>query len=64
MSEPTQLTGLQIEVAHIFFDLGASTGYLVAGGAALLAADLIGTSDRGPGPLRLHAGYLGDRGEG
>ena len=41
MPDPTQLTGLQIEVAHIFFDLEASKGYLVAGGAALLAADLI-----------------------
>lgn len=41
MAEPTHLTGFQIEVAGIFFDLEASKGYLVAGGAALLAADLI-----------------------
>ncbi len=41
MAEPNQLTELQIEVARIFFTLDASKGYLVAGGAALLAADLI-----------------------
>lgn len=41
MAERTQLTGLQIEVAHIFFEVEASKGYLVPGGAALLAADLI-----------------------
>lgn len=35
------LTGFQIEVARIFFDLDASHGYVVAGGAALLASDLI-----------------------
>ena len=41
MTEPSELTGLQIEVAHRFFELEGSRGYLVAGGAALLAADLI-----------------------
>lgn len=41
MAEHAQLTGFQIEVAHLFFGLEASEGYLVAGGAALLAADLI-----------------------
>jgi hypothetical protein len=41
MAEPNALTRFQVEVAHIFFELEASRGYLVAGGAALLAADLI-----------------------
>ncbi len=41
MAEPSALTSLQVEVARIFFDLDASRGYLVAGGAALLAVDLI-----------------------
>jgi hypothetical protein len=41
MAEPSPLTSLQIEIARIFFDLDASRGYLVAGGAALLAVDLI-----------------------
>ncbi|MGI8522438.1 MAG: nucleotidyl transferase AbiEii/AbiGii toxin family protein [Nocardioides sp.] len=35
------LTPQQIEVAGIFFDLKASSGYVVAGGAGLLASDLI-----------------------
>ena len=39
--EPDHLTPFQVEVARIFFDLKASGGYLVAGGAALLASDLI-----------------------
>lgn len=41
MPEPSPLTSLQIEVAHRFFELEGSRGYLVAGGAALLAAHLI-----------------------
>lgn len=41
MPERSALTGIQIAVARIFFDLDASRGYLVAGGAALLASDLI-----------------------
>ncbi len=35
------LTDFQIEVAHLFFGLDASDGYVVAGGAALIASDLI-----------------------
>jgi hypothetical protein len=35
------LTPLQIEVARIFFELEAAEGFLVAGGAALLASELI-----------------------
>lgn len=46
MNQPG-LTPIQIEVAHIFFSLDQSRGYVVAGGAALLASDLIarGTED-------------------
>jgi len=36
-----RLTAFQVQVARIFFGLKASQGYLVAGGAALLASDLI-----------------------
>lgn len=36
------LTAFQVEVAHVFFRLNASEGYVVAGGAALVASDLIG----------------------
>lgn len=36
-----QPTSFQVEVARIFFSLDASKDYLVAGGAALLASDLI-----------------------
>lgn len=39
--EPDHLTPFQVEVAGIFFGLKASGGYVVAGGAALLASDLI-----------------------
>lgn len=39
--ESDHLTTFQVEVARIFFGLKASGGYLVAGGAALLASDLI-----------------------
>jgi hypothetical protein len=35
------LTPVQVEVARVFFGLKASEGFLVAGGAALLASDLI-----------------------
>lgn len=41
MSEPAFLTHLHVELARIFFSLGSSEGYLVAGGAGLLASDLI-----------------------
>lgn len=41
MVQPGALTPLQIKVARIFFDLGTSEGFLVAGGAALLASELI-----------------------
>jgi hypothetical protein len=41
MAGPNPLTGLQIEIARLFFELETSKGYLVAGGAALLAVDLI-----------------------
>lgn len=34
------LTPFQTEVAQLFFSLPASDGFLLAGGAALLAADL------------------------
>lgn len=40
MGQPN-LTDFQIEVARVFFGLKESGGFLVAGGAALLAADLI-----------------------
>jgi len=39
--ERRRLTALQVEVARLFFALEESVGYLVAGGAALLASDLI-----------------------
>lgn len=38
--EATLLTRFQIEVAHLFFALPASDGFLLAGGAALLAQHL------------------------
>lgn len=41
MGHPRQLRGFQIELAGIFFDLDEAAGYFVAGGAALLASDLI-----------------------
>lgn len=41
MDRPGPLTGFQIELAGIFFGLDEAKGYLVAGGAALLASDLI-----------------------
>lgn len=41
MSQPDALTPMQIDVAQIFFRLMESGGYLVAGGAALLASELI-----------------------
>jgi Nucleotidyl transferase AbiEii toxin, Type IV TA system len=37
---PTGLTPFQIEVARLFFDLPASAGFLLAGGAALVAQQL------------------------
>ncbi len=37
-----QLTSFQVHVARIFFGLKGSQGYVVAGGAALLASGLIG----------------------
>ena len=41
MGQPDGLTHLQVEVASIFFELETSEGFLVAGGAALLASELI-----------------------
>ncbi|WP_310963894.1 nucleotidyl transferase AbiEii/AbiGii toxin family protein [Nocardioides terrisoli] len=41
MDRHHQLTTFQIDLAAIFFALDAAEGYLVAGGAALLASDLI-----------------------
>lgn len=41
MHRPEQLTTFQVDLAGIFFALDASSGYLVAGGAALLASELI-----------------------
>lgn len=42
MGRPQQhLTTLQVDIAGIFFALEETQGYLVAGGAALLARDLI-----------------------
>lgn len=41
MDHPAQLTALQIDLAGIFFSLDVATDYLVAGGAALLASELI-----------------------
>lgn len=41
MNRPEWLSAFQIELAGIFFSLDAAEGYLVAGGAALLASDLI-----------------------
>ena len=41
MDRPQQLTALQVDLAHLFFTLDAAEGYLVAGGTALLASDLI-----------------------
>lgn len=41
MDRPDQLTAFQVDLADIFFSLEAAKGYLVAGGAALLASDLI-----------------------
>lgn len=41
MERPRQLTAFQVDLARIFFALDAAEGYLAAGGAALLASDLI-----------------------
>lgn len=41
MDQPDNLTTSQVDVAGIFFGCKASGGYLVAGGAALVASDLI-----------------------
>lgn len=41
MSDAAALSALQVDVARIFFELDASDGFLVAGGAALLASQLI-----------------------
>lgn len=46
MDQPDNLTTRQVDVAGIFFGLKASGGYLVAGGAALLASDLIALRPR------------------
>jgi hypothetical protein len=39
--DEADLTTFQVEVAHTFFRLNASEGYVVAGGAALIASKLI-----------------------
>jgi hypothetical protein len=39
--DEAELTTFQVEVAHTFFRLNASKGYVVAGGAALIASELI-----------------------
>jgi hypothetical protein len=36
-----RLTTFQVHIARVFFGLKASDGYVVAGGAALLASELI-----------------------
>lgn len=41
MESPEQLSSLQVDLAAIFFSLDAAADNLVAGGAALLASDLI-----------------------
>jgi hypothetical protein len=41
MDRRGHLTTLQRDLAGIFFSLNATRGFLVAGGAALLASDLI-----------------------
>ena len=41
MDQAHQLTDLQVDLAAVFFALDAAEGYLVAGGAALLACELI-----------------------
>lgn len=41
MDRPERLSVFQVEVARIFFTLDAAEDYLVAGGAALLASQLI-----------------------
>lgn len=41
MDHPQHLSTLQVDIARIFFALREAHGYLVAGGAALLARDLI-----------------------
>lgn len=41
MDRSEQLTAFQVELCGIFFALDEAEGYLVAGGAALLASDLI-----------------------
>ncbi len=53
MAAPSPLTGFQIEVARLLCNIDASQGYLVAGGAALPAANLISRPNRGPGHVRL-----------
>lgn len=41
MSQPTSLTDVQVEVAGLFFSLPQAAGFLVAGGAGLIASHLI-----------------------
>lgn len=40
-ARPEHLSDLQVEVARVFFGLPAAEGYLVAGGAALVASGLV-----------------------
>ena len=53
MPDTRSLTALQVHVATVFFSLDASRGFLVAGGSALIASNLI---DRTTDDLDLFAG--------
>jgi len=46
--DEVELTTFQVEVAHAFFELEASEGYVVAGGAALIASELISRPTKDP----------------
>lgn len=41
MDRPAQLSALQVELAEIFFSLDVTSDFLVAGGAALVASNLV-----------------------
>ena len=46
--DEVELTTFQVEVAHAIFELEASEGYVVAGGAALIASELISRPTKDP----------------
>jgi len=46
--DEVELTTFQVEVAHAIFELEASEGYVVAGGAALIASELISWPTKDP----------------